>query len=53
MKIHPRYYPAIILGAFVIFLLIGFLFGFRPIHNEGGRGLLMILGQAHNYSSIQ
>jgi hypothetical protein len=44
MKIHPRYYPAIILGSFVIFLLIGFLLGFRPVHNEEGRGLLLILG---------
>jgi hypothetical protein len=30
MKINPRYYPAIILAAYVIFLLIGILLGFGP-----------------------
>lgn len=43
MKINPRYYPAIILVTFVLFLLLGFALGFRPEHNEGGRGLLMLL----------
>lgn len=42
MKINPRYYPAIILITFVIFVLIGFLLGFRPQHNEGERGLLLL-----------
>jgi len=32
MKIHPRYYPAILLITFVVFALIGFLLGFRPQH---------------------
>lgn len=36
MKIHPRYYPAIIIAAYVIFLLIGILLGFGP--KEGGEG---------------
>jgi hypothetical protein len=36
MKINPRYYPTIILVTFVLFLLLGFLLGFRPQH-EGGR----------------
>ena len=44
MKINPRYYPAIILVTFAVFMLIGFfVFGFRPQHNEGGRGLLLTL----------
>jgi hypothetical protein len=30
MKIHPRYYPIIILATYVIFLLIGILLGFGP-----------------------
>jgi hypothetical protein len=34
MKIHPRYYPAIILITFVVFALIGFLLGFRPQHGS-------------------
>ncbi|MEW6401253.1 MAG: hypothetical protein AB1649_05600 [Chloroflexota bacterium] len=37
MKINPRYYPAIILVTFVVFMLIGFLLGFLPQHG-GGRG---------------
>lgn len=28
MKINPRYYPAIIIAAYVIFLLLGILLGF-------------------------
>ncbi len=43
MKINPRYYPVIIIAAFVVFLLIGFLLGFRPRHNEGGHSLLLLL----------
>jgi hypothetical protein len=38
MKINPRYYPSIILVAFVAFLLLGFLFGFLPAHDGGGGG---------------
>ena len=30
MKINPRYYPAIIIAAYVIFLLLGVLLGFGP-----------------------
>jgi hypothetical protein len=36
MKIHPRYYPAIIIAAYVIFLLIGIMLGFGP--ERGGEG---------------
>ncbi len=38
MKIHPRYYPAIIIAVYVIFLLIGILFGFGPEEGGGGHG---------------
>ncbi|MFZ5821492.1 MAG: hypothetical protein ACOYYJ_16465 [Chloroflexota bacterium] len=37
MKINPRYYPAILLAAYVIFLLIGILLGFGP-QRGGGHG---------------
>ncbi len=37
MKINPRYYPIIILAAYVIFLLIGILLGFGP-QRGGGHG---------------
>ncbi len=43
MKINPRYYPVIIIAAFMTFLLIGFALGFRPRHNEGGHSLLLLL----------
>lgn len=43
MKINSRYYPVIIIAAFVVFLLIGFALGFRPRHNEGGHSLLLLL----------
>ena len=36
MKINPRYYPAIIIATYVIFLLLGILLGFRP--ERGGEG---------------
>jgi hypothetical protein len=36
MKINPRYYPAIIIAAYVIFLLLGILLGFGP--ERGGEG---------------
>lgn len=38
MKIHPRYYPTIIIAAYVIFLLIGILLGFGPERGGGGHG---------------
>jgi hypothetical protein len=38
MKIHPRYYPAIIITAYVIFLLIGILLGFGPERSGAGHG---------------
>lgn len=36
MKINPRYYPVIIITAYVVFLLIGILLGFGP--ERGGEG---------------
>jgi hypothetical protein len=42
MKINPRYYPAIILVTFVLFVLIGFLLGFRPQHNGGEQSSLLL-----------
>lgn len=39
MKINPRYYPYIIIAAYVIFLLLGILLGFGP-ERDGGHGLL-------------
>ncbi len=36
MKINPRYYPAIIIAAYVVFLLLGILLGFGP--ERGGEG---------------
>jgi len=38
MKIHPRYYPAIIIAAYVVFLLIGILLGFGPERGGEGQG---------------
>ena len=38
MKINPRYYPAIIIAAYVIFLLFGILLGFGPERGGEGRG---------------
>lgn len=47
MKINPRYYPAIILVTFAVFMLIGFfIFGFRPQHGNGrGNESLLPLAQ--------
>lgn len=42
MKIHPRYYPAIIIVAYVIFLLLGILLGFGPERGGEGRGNSML-----------
>jgi hypothetical protein len=41
MKINPRYYPAIIIAAYVLFLLLGILLGFGP-ERGGGHGLLLL-----------
>jgi hypothetical protein len=38
MKIHPRYYPVIIITAYVVFLLLGILLGFGPEHGGEGHG---------------
>lgn len=45
MKIQSRYYPAIIIAAYVIFLLLGILLGFGPEREGGdhGRSTLMQL----------
>lgn len=42
MKIQPRFYPFILIAAYLLFLLLGFLLGFLP--ERGGshsRGLLL------------
>lgn len=38
MKINPRYYPAIIIAAYVIFLLLGILLGFGPERGSEDHG---------------
>lgn len=38
MKINPRYYPAIIIAAYLIFLLLGILLGLGPERGGEGRG---------------
>lgn len=45
MKINPRYYPVIIITAYVVFLLIGILLGFGPERGgeSGGHGLLLLM----------
>ncbi|MFZ5857111.1 MAG: hypothetical protein ACOYZ6_09780 [Chloroflexota bacterium] len=44
MKINPRYYPYIILAAYMVFLLLGILLGFGPERGgeDGGHGLLLL-----------
>ncbi|MBN2119041.1 MAG: hypothetical protein JW730_20905 [Anaerolineales bacterium] len=42
MKMHPRYYPAILIAAYVIFLLFGILLGFGP-ERGGGHGQSMLM----------
>ena len=44
MKIHPRYYPAIIIAAYVIFLLLGF----GPERGGEGRGQSMLMQLAYS-----
>lgn len=48
MKIQSRYYPAIIIATYAIFLLLGILLGFGPERGGGGHGqsTLMQLAQA-------
>ncbi len=43
MKINPRYYLAIIITAYVIFLLIGILLGFGPERGGEGHGNSMLM----------
>lgn len=44
MKIHPRYYPVIVIVVYVVFLLIGILLGLGPEHSGGhGKGALIQL----------
>lgn len=40
MRIHPRYYPLILITAFLVFLLLGLLLGFQPERGGHSRGLL-------------
>jgi hypothetical protein len=48
MKIQSRYYPIILIAAFVIFLLTGLLLGLGPEHGSEahGAGALMIFAIA-------
>ncbi len=42
MKIQPRFYPFILIAAYLLFLLLGFLLGFLPERGGGhGRGILL------------
>jgi hypothetical protein len=44
MKLDPRYYPVLILTAFILFLLPGLLLGFGPErYGAGRRGALLVL----------
>jgi len=43
MKIHPRYYPYIIIVTYLIFLLIGILLGFGPERIGGDHGNNMLI----------
>lgn len=44
MKLDPRYYPALILTAFTLFLLLGLLFGLVPERGGAGmRGAMLVL----------
>jgi hypothetical protein len=36
VKIHPRYFPVIILATFLLFVLLGLALGFRPQHSGEG-----------------
>lgn len=43
MKINPRYYPQIIIAAYLIFLLIGLLLGFGPERGGTGHGRRVLI----------
>ncbi len=43
MKINPRYYPLIIIAAYVIFLLLGVLLGFGPERGGESHGKSLLL----------
>lgn len=44
MKLDPRYYPALILTAFIFFLLLGLLLGWGPERGGAGRhGAMFVL----------
>lgn len=43
MKINPRYYPVIIITAYVVFLLLGILLGYGPERGGGGSGHGLLL----------
>lgn len=38
MKMHPRFFPILILAAFAAFFLLGLALGFLPEHGGGGDG---------------
>lgn len=41
MKIKKQHFPIIIVVAFVAFVLLGLLLGFRPGHGTGGRNAVL------------
>lgn len=45
MKIHPRYYPVILIATYILFLLLGILLGFGPERGSesGSHDLLFLL----------
>jgi hypothetical protein len=43
MKINPRHYPTIILAAFTLFLILGFLLGFLPERALAGEHGFLLL----------
>lgn len=38
MKVRKELYPAIIVGAMLLFIALGLLLGFAPAHGGAGRG---------------
>lgn len=52
MKINPRYYPVIIIAAYVIFLLLGILIGFGPERGGEGHGKSALMQSALNLGII-
>jgi hypothetical protein len=41
MKINKYHYPYIIVVAYIVFVLIGLLLGFRPTHSDTGHSGFM------------